>query len=90
MAKLGEREMSFELIEALLHYISDLKTPGAVLIFLPGWNLIFALMKHLSQHQVFGGPQYRIIPLHSQLPREDQRMVFQNVPDGVTKVCTIE
>ena len=54
-------------------------------IFL-GWSLIFALMKHLQQHQVFGGSQYRIIPLHSQLPREDQRMVFHHVPDGVTKV----
>ena len=29
---------------------------------------------------------YRIIPLHSQLPREDQRLVFSHVPDGVTKV----
>lgn len=86
MAKLGEKEMSFELIESLLHYIKSLQVPGAVLVFLPGWSLIFALMKHLQQHQLFGGQQYRIIPLHSQLPREDQRMVFHHVPDGVTKV----
>ena len=86
MSKLGEREMSFELIEALLHYIKDLQIPGAVLVFMPGWSLIFALMKHLQQHPLFGGPHYRVIPLHSQLPREDQRLVFQHVPDGVTKV----
>ena len=42
-----------------------------------GWNIIFALMKWLQQHALFGGPQYRIIPLHSQLPREDQRQVFR-------------
>ena len=36
MAKLGEKEMSFELIEELLHYIKSLQIPGAVLIFLPG------------------------------------------------------
>ena len=34
-------------------------------------------MKWLQQHALFGGPQYRIIPLHSQLPREDQRQVFR-------------
>ena len=86
MSNLGESQLSFELIEALLHYIKGMQIPGAVLVFLPGWNLIFALMKWLQQHQLFGGPQYRIIPLHSQLPREDQRQVFVPVPSGVTKI----
>lgn len=86
MALMGEREMSFELVEALLQYIRTLQIQGAVLVFLPGWNLIFALMKHLQQHPFFGGSQYRIIPLHSQLPREDQRLVFSHAPPGVTKI----
>ncbi|XP_049811286.1 dosage compensation regulator isoform X1 [Schistocerca nitens] len=86
MAQLSEKEISFELIEGLLKYIKGLDIPGAVLIFLPGWNLIFALMRHLQQHPVFGGSAYSIIPLHSQLPREDQRRVFEPVPDGVTKI----
>lgn len=86
MAQLTEKEISFELIEALLMYIKKQSIPGAVLIFLPGWNLIFALMKHLQQHSVFGGTSYLIIPLHSQLPREDQRKVFDPVPSFVTKI----
>lgn len=86
MAQLTEKEISFELIEALLMYVKKQEIPGAVLIFLPGWNLIFALLKHFQQHSVFGGSSYLIIPLHSQLPREDQRKVFDPVPPYVTKI----
>ncbi|XP_069122246.1 ATP-dependent RNA helicase A protein-like [Argopecten irradians] len=86
MGMLNEKEMSFELIEALIKYIKSLNIPGAILIFLPGWNLIFALHKHLEMHPEFGGRQYRLLPLHSQIPRDEQRRVFEPVPDGVTKI----
>ncbi|XP_046672255.1 ATP-dependent RNA helicase A isoform X2 [Homalodisca vitripennis] len=86
VAMMSEKDISYELIEALLKYIKGLGIPGAVLIFLPGWNIIFSLMKYLQQSPVFGGPGYIIIPLHSQLPREDQRRVFEPVPDNVTKI----
>jgi len=86
MAALGEKDISFELICALLEYVAGLDQPGAVLIFLPGWSTIFALLKYLTSHPVFGGPKYRVLPLHSQLPREEQRQVFSRPPDGVTKV----
>ena len=46
--------MSFELLEALIKYIMTLETPGAILVFLDGWSLIFKLMKHLEQHPEFG------------------------------------
>ncbi|XP_049819168.1 dosage compensation regulator isoform X2 [Aethina tumida] len=86
MASLNEKEVSFELMEALLTYIKGLEIPGAVLIFLPGWNLIFALMKHLQNHPTFGSSSYCILPLHSQIPREEQRRVFAPVPPHVTKI----
>jgi ATP-dependent RNA helicase A len=86
MAALSESEVSFELVECLLGYIKSLNMDGAVLVFLPGWNLIFALMKYLQNNPRFGGSDYSILPLHSQLPREDQRRVFEKVPTGVTKI----
>ncbi|XP_043942704.1 ATP-dependent RNA helicase A [Protopterus annectens] len=86
MAQMNEKETPFELIEALLKYIESLGVPGAVLIFLPGWNLIYSVQKHLESNPHFGGMSYRILPLHSQIPREEQRRVFDNVPPGVTKV----
>ncbi|NXR22499.1 DHX9 helicase, partial [Cinclus mexicanus] len=86
MAQLNERETSFELIEALLIYIRTLNVPGAVLVFLPGWNLIYTMQKHLETNPRFGSHQYRILPLHSQIPLEEQRRVFDPVPPRVTKV----
>ncbi|KAM4640544.1 ATP-dependent RNA helicase A isoform 2-T3 [Discoglossus pictus] len=86
MSLLSEKETSFELIEALLKYIETLSVPGAVLIFLPGWNLIYSMQKHLESNPHFGGRSYRILPLHSQIPREEQRKVFDPVPEGITKV----
>lgn len=33
-----------------------------------------------------GSNRYRILPLHSQIPREEQRRVFEPVPDDIRKV----
>ena len=46
----------------------------------------FGLMRHLQNHPEFGGPGYRILPLHSQIPREDQYRAFERPPPHVTKV----
>ena len=54
MSILSERDINFELIYAVLSHIDTLNMPGAILIFLPGWNVIFALMKQLQQHMTFG------------------------------------
>lgn len=54
MSLLNEKETPFELIEALLKYIETLNVPGAVLVFLPGWNLIYTMQKHLEMNPHFG------------------------------------
>lgn len=54
MAQINEKETSFELVEALLKYIETLKVAGAVLVFLPGWNLIYAMQRHLETSPHFG------------------------------------
>uniref|UniRef100_A0A8C6T457 RNA helicase n=1 Tax=Neogobius melanostomus TaxID=47308 RepID=A0A8C6T457_9GOBI len=86
MALINEKETSFELVEALLRYIETLNVTGAVLVFLPGWNLIYAMQRNLEMHAHFGSNRYRILPLHSSVPREEQRRVFEPVPENVTKV----
>uniref|UniRef100_A0A8C2IQA2 RNA helicase n=1 Tax=Cyprinus carpio TaxID=7962 RepID=A0A8C2IQA2_CYPCA len=83
MSQLNEKETPFELIEALLKYIETLEVPGAVLVFLPGWNLIYSMQKHLEMNPHFGGHGYRILPLHSQIPREEQRRTSITINDVV-------
>ncbi|CAI6362148.1 unnamed protein product [Macrosiphum euphorbiae] len=87
VALISEKDIDFEIIEALLMHIEvEMNTPGAVLIFLPGWNLIFELKKYLTQKQFFASSKFCVLPLHSQLPCADQRRVFEPVPSGVRKV----
>ncbi|KAI6660781.1 ATP-dependent RNA helicase A [Oopsacas minuta] len=86
MAKMVEREISFELIESLLDYFSTLNLEGSVLIFLPGWNLIYALSQYLTENPKFSPSKYLILPLHSSVPREDQAKIFHPTLPGVTKV----
>ncbi|MEQ2215700.1 hypothetical protein XENOCAPTIV_004559, partial [Xenoophorus captivus] len=64
MAQINEKETSFELVEALLKYIETLKVAGAVLVFLPGWNLIYSMQRHLetNPHFVAGTASCRCIP----------------------------
>lgn len=54
MALINEKETSFELVEALLRYIETLQVAGAVLVFLPGWNLIYSMQRHLETNPHFG------------------------------------
>ena len=74
---MSESIISYELIENILQYIKSLNQEGAILVFLPGWNTIFGLMKHLQNHPELGSGGYQILPLHSQIPREEQYKVFQ-------------
>ncbi|VUZ52576.1 unnamed protein product, partial [Hymenolepis diminuta] len=87
MRQLPEKEISFALIGSLLEHICDMGIDGAVLIFLPGWNTISLLRKYLESHPRFGmARDFLILSLHSQVPREDQKLVFRPAPRGARKI----
>lgn len=87
MGRISEREIPLELIEAILTEIVNQGEEGAVLIFLPGWNLISLLLSQLTAHTTFGDTnRFVILPLHSQLTGQEQRRVFERVPTGKRKI----
>lgn len=70
-------------ITELIDYIAKNKPPGAILCFLPGWHHIQTIQKNLENSF---STQYTIIPLHSKVPYDTQRQIFQSVPEGRRKI----
>lgn len=79
-------EIQVNLVVELIAYICKEKGPGAILVFLPGWDKISAVNKAMSQSGMFPQRSHRIIPLHSQLPTANQKEVFDRPPQGVRKI----
>jgi len=87
LSRMNERQIPLDLIELLLSDIDKNGREGAVLIFLPGWNIISTLLSRLQQHQTFGDTtRFVLLPLHSQLSSRDQRRVFEPIRPGQRKI----
>lgn len=93
--RLDERRIPYELILRLLERIcledsAYSAYSAAVLVFMPGLNEIRQLNDMLGSHQAFGTQAFRIYPLHSALPSENQTIVFDIPPPGVRKIVICE
>ncbi|KAM3567419.1 hypothetical protein VYU27_010435, partial [Nannochloropsis oceanica] len=84
MAAFDEDEIPHVLIEALVRKIDHEEGPGAILIFLPGWEDISKL--HESLQRLPQARNWRLYPLHSQLPMDQQREIFAPPPPGLRKI----
>lgn len=58
---------------------------GAILVFLPGFAEIDQLVRALERHPRIGRGS-RVFPLHSSLPPQQQKSIFQRMPPGVRKI----
>ena len=60
---------------------------GAILVFLDGWEAIQIVRDVLKEPcSPFSNLAYAILPLHSQMPRTEQRLVFRPSRPGVRKI----
>ncbi|ORY01710.1 P-loop containing nucleoside triphosphate hydrolase protein, partial [Basidiobolus meristosporus CBS 931.73] len=84
-------DLPLDLIETLISHISLTKGPGAVLCFLPGWEEMSKLQRHMLERDIMrvgykDKSKFKIICLHSSIPIAMQQEAFKKVPPGVRKI----
>lgn len=79
-------ECDYDFLEELIFYISNNLAEGAILVFLPGYTQISAMLQNLQQSRRFPRHRFLVLPLHSLLSGPDQKRVFSHPPDGVRKI----
>lgn len=65
--------VGFNLIEYLLRYICENEKPGAVLVFMTGWDDISSLKDKLQAHPLLGDPsQVLLLACHGSMASSEQ------------------
>ncbi|GJP52070.1 hypothetical protein CLOM_g11175, partial [Closterium sp. NIES-68] len=63
------------------------KDAGAVLVFMTGWDDIIAMRDRLREHPVLGDERkVLLLTCHGSMPIEEQKLIFNPPPEGITKV----
>uniref|UniRef100_A0A0N7ZAQ8 RNA helicase n=1 Tax=Scylla olivacea TaxID=85551 RepID=A0A0N7ZAQ8_SCYOL len=77
-----------DLLHALCLKIHTDQPPGAILIFLPGYDHIVTLRDKIiaEERQYLQGGKYCLFCLHSSMQSSDQKRVFRPSPTGVRKI----
>ncbi len=90
LSTMSENEIPFEMVAEIVSwaYENNASTGinGSVLVFLPGWQMIVGLWKHLNESPALRGKNVEIFPLHSMVPKDEQMRCFDNLPTGQLKV----
>uniref|UniRef100_A0A0N4ZS66 RNA helicase n=1 Tax=Parastrongyloides trichosuri TaxID=131310 RepID=A0A0N4ZS66_PARTI len=84
---LEDKEIPYGIIKKLIEMCSNKQEQGSVLVFMPGWNEIQYLIKFLKEtKRDTNGLKYHLLPLHSLLSIDEQRLVFDPPPEGHIKI----
>jgi HrpA-like RNA helicase len=82
--------IDYDLILALINYAFEsefMSESGSILVFLPGWDDISTMHKLLSYSERYGDAGvYKLIQLHSGIPRLEQDEVFKSTQPGQHKI----
>ena len=83
-----DTQVDYDLILSLLRYIfkSEFCKEGSVLIFFPGWDDISRMHRILTSTVDFNSRKYKILQLHSGIPRHAQNAVFESLRPGEHKI----
>ncbi|KAA8532625.1 hypothetical protein F0562_032559 [Nyssa sinensis] len=79
--------IGFNLIEYLLCNICEKERPGAVLVFMTGWDDISSLKEKLQAHPILGDTsRVLLLACHGSMASSEQRLIFDKPEDGVRKI----
>ncbi|KAL5817928.1 hypothetical protein ACOSQ3_026306 [Xanthoceras sorbifolium] len=79
--------IGFNLIEHVLCHIVKKERPGAVLVFMTGWDDINSLKDQLQAHPLLGDPsKVLLLACHGSMSSSEQRLIFDRPEDGVRKI----
>ncbi|KAK7398828.1 hypothetical protein VNO78_10001 [Psophocarpus tetragonolobus] len=79
--------IGFNLIEHVLCHIVKNERPGAVLVFMTGWDDINSLKDQLQAHPLLGDQrQVLLLACHGSMASSEQRLIFENPEGGVRKI----
>ncbi|XP_068333429.1 DExH-box ATP-dependent RNA helicase DExH5, mitochondrial-like isoform X2 [Pyrus communis] len=79
--------IGFYLIEYLLCNICESDKPGAILVFMTGWDDINSLKEKLHANPLLGDPsQVLLLACHGSMASTEQRLIFDEPEDGVRKI----
>ncbi|KAK4371730.1 hypothetical protein RND71_007114 [Anisodus tanguticus] len=79
--------IGFNLIEAVLCHICRKERPGAVLVFMTGWEDISCLRDQLKAHPLLGDPnRVLVLTCHGSMATTEQKLIFEKPPQNVRKI----
>ncbi|XP_021297123.1 DExH-box ATP-dependent RNA helicase DExH5, mitochondrial isoform X2 [Herrania umbratica] len=79
--------IGFNLIEYLLSYICENERPGAVLVFMTGWDDISSMKDKLLAHPILGDPsRVLLLTCHGSMASSEQKLIFQEPEEEVRKI----
>ncbi|KZV54426.1 hypothetical protein F511_09741 [Dorcoceras hygrometricum] len=79
--------VGFNFIEAVLCHICRKERPGAVLVFMTGWEDISCLRDQLKAHPLLGDPNRVLLLIcHGSMATSEQRLIFEKSPPNVRKI----
>ncbi|KAK8301495.1 hypothetical protein V6Z12_D04G025500 [Gossypium hirsutum] len=79
--------IGFNLIEAVLCHICRKERPGAVLVFMTGWEDISSLRDQLKAHPLLGDPnRVLLLTCHGSMATSEQKLIFEKPPPNIRKI----
>lgn len=80
-------QLDLGLVESSIEYICRYEGPGAILVFLTGWDDISKLLDKVKANGFLGDlSKFMVLPLHGSMPTINQREIFDRPPPNKRKI----